>query len=107
MSNTILSNSYLSNNPDIPVRTTTLSTGTNANKHIQHMAIDSPFITYQDDVSASVVYYGFAQAGTATSAASWKIQKKTVSGTLTTYTFANGSPDFIAIWDNRASYSYS
>lgn len=76
-------------------------------RYIQHIVVSSPWITYQDDVSASVSYFGFALPGTATSAPSWRIMKKNVVSTVTSYTYANGSTDFVNIWDNRASLSYS
>lgn len=57
----------------------------------------------------SVTYVGKALPGTATSAASWQIQKIDESGTpeTTVITFADGNADFDNIWDNRTSLSYS
>lgn len=66
-----------------------------------------PTITYIDEVSASVSYYGFAAPGSLTSTSDWRIIKKTVSGAVTSYLYAGGSIDFDKIWDNRASYTYS
>lgn len=74
---------------------------------IQHTVLMSPFITYQDDASASVSYFGTALPGTATSAAAWRIMKKNVSGAITSYTYAAGSTEFTQIWDNRAGLAYS
>jgi len=60
-----------------------------------------------DKTSSPTEYYGFATPGTATSASYWKIQRKTVSGSVTTYDFADGDTNFDNIWDNRGSLSYS
>lgn len=68
---------------------------------------ETAYISYIDDVSSSVAYYGKALPGTTTSSASWQIMKKTVSGTLTTYLYADGNASFDNVWNNRASLSYS
>lgn len=60
-----------------------------------------------DEASATTTYFGTALSGEATSAASWRIQRQSVSGTVTTFAWANGKNDFTNIWDNRASLSYS
>jgi hypothetical protein len=60
-----------------------------------------------DEPSSSVTYIGQAVMGTATSAASWQIKKITVSGTVTSITWADANDSFDNIWDNRASLSYS
>ena len=62
---------------------------------------------YIDEASSTVTYTGYAAVGTATSAASWKIKKITVSGTVTSITYADGDTNYNNIWDNRASLSYS
>ncbi len=103
----LVSNSYMSVNPDIPVRATARTAGILSGVYIQHVAIDNPFITYQDDVDSTTSYYGFALPGTATANGAWRIQKKTVSGTVTSYLFADGNTDFDNVWDDRASLSYS
>lgn len=61
-----------------------------------------------DWVDDSHVYIGEADAGTATSAASWRI-KYTVFQTDddASVTWADGDDLFDNIWDNRATYSYS
>ena len=54
-------------------------------------------------------YIGYTLQGNAKSAAAWQIRKLTFDGinNPTDVQFANGSPAFNAIWDNRASLSYS
>jgi hypothetical protein len=61
----------------------------------------------QDDVSASVSYFGWAAAGAVEAGAVWRIMKKSVSGTVTSYTWADGKTSFDNVWNNRASLSYS
>ena len=60
-----------------------------------------------DQASATVTYIGQAAPGTATSAASWRIQRMSVSGTVTTLEYADGDLSFNNVWDNRAALSYS
>ena len=60
-----------------------------------------------DNSSASVQYFGYADPGTGTGEALWLITKQTVSETIITLEFANGSTEFTNIWDNRATYDYS
>ena len=60
-----------------------------------------------DQASATVTYIGQAAPGTATSAAGWRIQRMSVSGTITTFEYADGDLSFNNIWDNRASLTYS
>lgn len=100
--NDLVSNSPVSSNNDIRVR----STADPAGNKIQHMRSDTSEDQIIDDVSASVSYYGFAFAGTATSAASWRIKKKTVSGAITRYSWADGTDANTKVWDDRATYTY-
>jgi hypothetical protein len=60
-----------------------------------------------DVASATVSYEGWAQSGTATSAAKWLIMKTEKVGNVTTQTSAGGGTSHNQIWDNRASLSYS
>lgn len=64
------------------------------------------------DGSDNLIYAGFAIPGTATSARNWQIRKLTYSGTnLTSVTWpqinSKASTDYIFVWDDRASYTYS
>ena len=66
--------------------------------------------TQIDDVSTTgVTYVGKAAIGTATSAASWQIQKIDETGTpiTTVITWADGDASFNNVFDNRTSLSYS
>lgn len=60
-----------------------------------------------DAASATVTYIGEAVAGTLGSAASWRIQRITVSGDVTSVEWADGNANADNVWDNRASLSYS
>lgn len=63
-------------------------------------------ITLLDEPTTTVMYIGKAEPGTATSAASWSIQKLDVVGSQTRILrAANG--EFTQIWDNRSSLTYS
>lgn len=66
-----------------------------------------PLSTLIDKVSDNVTYFGFAKPGTSTSEPYWRIMKKNVSGSVTSFTFANGADTFVNVWTNRASLSYS
>lgn len=99
---TIVSNNQLSTNADFDVKDTV----TPDNKKLQHMRLDTSEDQIIDEVSATVAYYGFAFAGTATSAATWRIKKKTVSGAITRYSWADGTDANTKVWDNRATYTY-
>jgi len=56
---------------------------------------------------ATITYIGYAAAGTATSAASWRIAEINVTGTATEIQFADGNTNFDNIWDNREALVYS
>jgi hypothetical protein len=59
-----------------------------------------------DTTTADVLYVGLAAIGTATSAATWQVQKiSTASGVVVTW--ADGNSSYDNIWDNRASLTYS
>ena len=55
--------------------------------------------------NASVSYYGYANPGTATSAAAWRIFQDDHGGTQTL--LADGNDAFDNVWDNASSLTYS
>jgi len=61
----------------------------------------------RDFTNPNAMYYGYAPAGTLASAASWKIKKTTVVGSILTDTYADGNLNYDNIWNNRASLTYS
>ena len=59
------------------------------------------------DGSGNLIYEGWADPGTATSAALWVIKRYVFTGSnLTSYSFADGNASADNIWDNRASLTY-
>lgn len=64
-------------------------------------------ITKIDVPDTSTTYIGKAKIGTASSSALWQIKKISVSGDVTSITFAGGSDSYNQVWDDRASLSYS
>jgi hypothetical protein len=64
-----------------------------------------PFNRIVDEASATVTYVCEATPGTASSAASWRVQRITVAGAVTTIAYAGGGA-FNQIANNRASLSY-
>lgn len=60
------------------------------------------------DGGTTPIYIGLATPGSASNEAKWLIKKFTWDGdNPTDIQFANGSPNFDQIWNNRASLSYS
>ena len=64
-------------------------------------------IVLVDEVSSSVTYIGEASSGTLTSAASWRIKKVEISGSVTSILYSGGDTLFDKIWNDRASLTYS
>lgn len=60
-----------------------------------------------DEASATTTYIGEADPGTEGSAASWRIKRVSVSGSVTSIEWADGDTSFNNVWDNRATLSYS
>ncbi len=65
------------------------------------------YSTIIDEASSTVTYIGKAEPGTSTSSANWLISKVTISGTVTSSLYADGVSTFTAVWNDRASLSYS
>jgi hypothetical protein len=76
---------------------TTLAAGT----------VEKPQNMSVDEASSTVTYQGWAPPGTATSATAWRMRRITISGTVTSITWADGNSNYDNIWDNRAALSYS
>ncbi len=71
------------------------------------MASHSSTVTLIDEVSDTVMYIGIANSGDLTSDANWQIKKITKTGDITSIKYADGTADFVNVWDDRASYTYS
>lgn len=62
-------------------------------------------LVVDDSTTPNTVYIGYAEIGSATSAAVWKIKKiATATGAVTTW--ADGDDQYDNIWDNRVSLTY-
>lgn len=61
-----------------------------------------------DEVSTALAYLGFAAPDAVTSDAAWMIQKVVFgpAGSVGV-AFANGNAEYVNVWDNRASLTYS
>ncbi len=60
-----------------------------------------------DEVSASVTYIGYADPDSLTSEAVWKIKKVTLVGDVTSIQYADGTSQYLYVWDDRTTYTYS
>lgn len=69
--------------------------------------LDNSNISIVDANADGNTYFGEAPAGSATSAAVWKIQRMLVSGSVNKFQYANGSTGSGNIWDNRTSLTYA
>lgn len=65
-----------------------------------------PITTKIDEADASTTYVGEAEIKTQTSTAEWRIKKISVSGNVTTISWADGDSNFNNIWDDRATLTY-
>lgn len=84
-----------------------MSTGPVTNAYFNYS--QGNFIVRQDyDVNNNAIYIGWAQPGTLTSESTWRILQQTFNGSnlMTVTGFANASPAFAFVWDNRSTYSY-
>ena len=58
-----------------------------------------------DEATATLSYYGRADAGALTGAAVWQIKRIDTSAGVV-IDWADGNTDFDNVWDNRAALSY-
>lgn len=62
--------------------------------------------TLIDEASATVTYIGKSRLAGDPSAEEWQIKRVSVSGTVTTISFADNTDAYTKEWDERANYSY-
>ena len=62
--------------------------------------------TLVDEPDATTTYIGKAQQGGATANAIWQIKKISVSGTVTSITYADSDDLYDNVWDDRSSLIY-
>lgn len=66
-------------------------------------------LKFDYDGIGNQIYIGWAQPGTATSDASWRIMQQTFNGSSqpTDIKWPSASPAFSFAWDSRTTYVYS
>lgn len=69
-------------------------------------SVTVPLATRLDEASATVTYVGKAKMGSADASAVWQIQKISVSGNVTSITWADSNSAYDNVWNNRASLTY-
>jgi hypothetical protein len=78
-----------------------------ANNELKVASVGITYTTRVDEASTTITYIGKAVVGTSEASAFWQIQRVSVSGSVSTFTYADGNENFDNIWNNRASLSYS
>lgn len=68
--------------------------------------IDAAHKTLIDEVDATTTYIGDTDIGALTSDQTWSIKRLTTTGNDLAVEYANSTPYFDKIWDNRAGYTY-
>lgn len=64
-------------------------------------------VAFDYDVDNNPIYIGKSDVGSSKSAPVWQIKKLTYSnGNLVDVQYANGSPSFNNVWNDRVSLSY-
>lgn len=59
-----------------------------------------------DEPSATVTYIGKVKQGGDTSEAIWQIKKISVSGNITSITYADSNDQYDNVWDDRGTLTY-
>ena len=60
-----------------------------------------------DEASGTITYIGTSSIGADTSADVWQIIRVEETGTLTSVTQAEANDNYVHVWDDRVSLSYS
>ena len=81
--------------------------GVTATNELKVASTSITYTTRVDEASATTTYIGKAVVGASEGSAVWQIQRISVSGTVSTFTYADGDQNFNNVWNNRASLSYS
>lgn len=84
-------------------------TGTDLSADKRGMDVASysaPLAKRIDEASATVTYVGYAAIGSSNASAVWQIFKLSVSGAVTSVTWADSNANFDNVWDDRASLTY-
>lgn len=59
-----------------------------------------------DEVSETLTYVGKSKLSGNTANTEWQIKRISISGTVTTISYADNSDNYDKEWDERASYTY-
>jgi hypothetical protein len=68
---------------------------------------DKNYRVITDLVSATLIYTGWAELGTSTSDALWRIQRTQKTGNIWYDEWADGNDRFDNVFDNRTSLAYT
>ncbi len=60
-----------------------------------------------DEVSSTEIYVGISRNSKNPAGSNWRIKRIWQVGTVWNFGFPDGNQDFVFIWDDRYSYSYS
>ena len=69
--------------------------------------LDAAHKTLIDEVDTTTTYIGDVDIWSATSDSIWMIRRLTTTGNDLAVEYANWTPYFDKVWDDRATYSYS
>jgi len=69
--------------------------------------LDAAHKTLIDEVNATTTYIWDADIWSLTSDSVWMIRRLTTTGNDLAVEYADASPNFDKVWDDRASYTYS
>jgi hypothetical protein len=94
--------------PRREIESIVLSTGPIGPQGLSAEDIDGMYAERVDFITDSLLYKGWADPGTAESAAEWRIQRIVIGADDdVTKTYPDGSNGFEFAWDDRATLSYS
>jgi hypothetical protein len=74
----------------------------------QRQTASSMALKMEFNANGNPIYLAIAPPGSTTSDARWQVRKLSfdASGNITTIQYANGSPNFDNVWDDRVSLTY-
>jgi hypothetical protein len=73
----------------------------------QHGSESKSVLKLTDEASVTLIYIGWADMGTPTSSAEWKIKRVQQVGNVWEERWADGNDSRDNIWNNRATLAYS
>lgn len=83
------------------------TTETTLSSLLTEMRVQNGAMAFQYDyVDATTEYLGWAEPGSATSGAFWRVKKITTTGSDIAIAWADSNRNFDNVWDDRASLTY-